>query len=253
MQLIDTHCHLDLADFDQDREQALLRAEQADVYAQIIPGIQTSTWPQIRQLCNSHARLYPAYGLHPMFMQCHQPSDLIDLDLWLETEPVVAVGECGLDFYIQNPDRQQQLGLFEAQLSLAQKYQLPVIIHARKSVEEAINSLRNFPNINGVFHSYSGSEQQADRLIEMGFYLSFGGPATYTRAARLQRIIKSLPLEVLLLETDAPDQPSSKHRGERNEPSYLKQIALIISQLRNISYQELAEATTKNAQALFQL
>jgi TatD DNase family protein len=253
MQLIDTHCHLDLPQYDQDRDQVLSRAQQAGVQAQIIPAIQASTWPRIRQLCAGHPQLYPSYGMHPMFMQAHEQTHIAELDRWLKTEPAVAVGECGLDFYIKDPDRSGQLELFEAQLELAQRHRLPVIIHARKAVEEVINSLRHFSGIKGVLHSYSGSEQQAGRLIEMGFYLGFGGPVTYPRATRLQRLVQALPLEALLLETDAPDQPDSRHRGERNEPAHLGEILASISQLRGISPQALAAATRANARQLFRL
>ena len=128
-----------------------------------------------------------------------------------------------------------------------------MIIHARKAVEDVINCLKHFGGVNGVLHSYSGSEQQAERLIGMGFYLSFGGPVTYPKATRLRRVIRALPVEALLLETDAPDQPDSKHKGMRNEPAYLREIVSTISQLLGIPTESLAKTTRANAHHLFQL
>ncbi|MCG8428158.1 MAG: TatD family hydrolase [Chromatiales bacterium] len=251
MQLIDTHSHFDDNSFDHDREQALARAQEAGVSTQIIPAIAFHWWPRLRTVCQTHAGLHPAYGLHPMFMADHKLSHLEELAKWIEQEQPVAVGECGLDFYISEPDKPGQQRIFEGQLELAQQYKLPVIIHARRSVEEVINTLRRYPGISGVLHSYSGSFVQAERLIAMGFMLSFGGPITYSRAKRLRQLVAELPLESILLETDTPDQPDSQHRGERNEPAYLIQILETVSELRNESSTEIAAATTRNAQRLF--
>ncbi|MEJ1355600.1 MAG: TatD family hydrolase [Candidatus Sedimenticola sp. (ex Thyasira tokunagai)] len=251
MQLIDSHCHLDHPRFEQDREQVLSRAIVAGVKAQVVPAIKRAWWPAIRSLCLSHPCLYPAYGLHPMFLSDHQEGDIQQLEQWLKNEQAVAVGECGLDFYIDNPDRERQRQLFEAQLELAASFQLPVIIHARKSVEEVIGTLRNHPKVRGVLHSYSGSEQQARRLIDMGFMLGFGGPVTYPRANRLHKLVSGLPLESLLLESDAPDQPDADHQGGRNEPAFLRNILQHIAQRRSISCDQLATATSDNARRLF--
>lgn len=251
MRLIDSHCHLDDPQFDIDRDKMMARAGDIGICAHVIPAIKAAWWPRIRQLCNSHTRLYPAYGLHPMFMESHQEGDIQNLELWLKREKPVAVGECGLDFFIENPDRTEQIHLFEQQLELALRYRLPVIIHARKAVEETVNILRHFPGITGLLHSFSGSEQQAERLIDLGFLLGFGGPVTYPRAKRLHKLVSRLPLDSLLLETDSPDQPDQAHRGQRNEPAYLGIILQTMSELRGISASSLAEATTNNAERLF--
>ncbi|MCG7869867.1 MAG: DNAase [gamma proteobacterium symbiont of Stewartia floridana] len=252
-QLIDAHSHFDDVSFDVDREQALSRAEQAGVTQQIIPAIKAAWWPRIKQLCLDHPGLHPSYGLHPMFLSDHQDQHIDQLSEWLAAEQPVAVGECGLDFYIEDPQPERQQRLFEAQLELADRYDLPVIIHARRSVEEVINTLRRFPGLRGMLHSYSGSEQQAHRLIEMGFYLSFGGPVTYERAKRLRHLVESLPLESLLIETDSPDQPDTQHRGERNEPAYLPLVLELFSQLRKQPTEEIAAQTRLNTQQLFRL
>jgi TatD DNase family protein len=251
MQLIDTHCHFDDDSFDSDRTQALARAHSAGVCAQIIPAIARRWWPRVKTVCDRYPEIYPAYGLHPMYLSEHTQDDLRELADWIEREKPQAVGECGLDFYIDDPDKQAQQRFFEGQLELALHYRLPVIIHARRAVEEVINTLRNYPGIRGVLHSYSGSLVQAERLIEMGFMMSFGGPITYARANRLRQLVADLPLDSILLETDAPDQPDSSHRGERNEPAYLGLILSTLSELRGEPETLIAEATSANAQRLF--
>ncbi len=251
--LIDSHAHFDDASFDADREAALQRAHEAGVEAQVIPAVKADWWPRIRRLCQTYPELHATYGLHPMYLADHRESHLQALAEWVERERPVAVGECGLDFYIDDPRPEQQQRYFEGQLAIARDSGLPVIIHARRSVEEVINTLRRFPAVVGVLHSYSGSEQQAERLIDMGFCFSFGGPITYERAKRLHRLVTNLPLSAILLETDAPDQPGSSHRGERNEPAYLPEVLETVSRLRDESPQTIAEQTRLNTCRLFNL
>ncbi len=188
-----------------------------------------------------------------MFLGDHQPEDIEQLASWIEREQPLAVGECGLDFFIKDPQPEAQQALFEAQLELARDYRLPVIIHARRSVDQVFNTLKQFPGLSGVVHSFSGSEQQARRLIDLGFLLSFGGPITYERAKRLRSLIQILPLESLMLETDAPDQPDSGHRGERNESAYLPNVLQTVAELRNQPASEIAAVTSKNAVQLFNI
>ncbi|MEJ2610939.1 MAG: TatD family hydrolase [Candidatus Thiodiazotropha sp.] len=251
--LIDAHSHFDDERFDSDRPQALERARAVGIQEQIIPAIKKVWWPRIKQLCLTTPGLYPSYGLHPMFLGDHQEEDLTELHQWLIHEAPVAIGECGLDFAIQNPLPEQQQLFFEAQLQLALEFDLPVIIHARRSVEAVIHTLRRYPGIRGMLHSYSGSEQQARQLIDMGFYLSFGGPITYMRAKRLQRMVENLPLESLLLETDSPDQPGCDHPNSRNEPSFLTEVLNQVARLRNQPIERVANQILNNAHALFRL
>ncbi len=253
MQLIDSHCHFDDSCFDSDREAAYQRALGAGVKRQIVPSIKSDWWPRVRQICGQYQGLHAAYGLHPMFLSEHRQRDIIALENWIQNESPVAIGECGLDFFIAHPDREGQQRFFEAQLELAQKYNLPIIIHARRAVEEVINTLRRYPGIRGVLHSFSGSEQQARRLIELGFLMSFGGPITYLRAKRLRQLVSVLPLEAIMLETDSPDQPDTENRGKRNEPARLGRVLEAVSTLRQAPLEEIAEATTRNAQKLFGL
>ncbi len=249
--LIDSHCHFDDRSFDQDRPDAWQRACDSGVMAQIIPAVTADDWTRVKTTCEEYPGLYPAYGLHPMFCHKHQDSDLQLLRNWIIQEHPVAVGECGLDFYIQNQDKQRQLELFEAQLEIAREFNLPVIIHARKAVEDVINSLRNTQGLRGVLHSYSGSMQQAERLIDMGFLMSFGGPVTYPNARHLLRLVAELPLESIMLESDAPDQPDNQHRGQRNEPSYLPLILQRISEIRGQPSDIISAQTSANAMQLF--
>jgi TatD DNase family protein len=249
--LIDSHCHFDDRRFDLDRQEAWQRAQDAGVKAQIIPAVTAADWPRVKQTCANFPGLYPAYGLHPMFCSEHQNEDLVSLREWIEQEQPVAVGECGLDFYIKDPDKERQLELFIAQLGIARECNLPVIIHARKAVEEIIISLDKFPELRGVLHSYSGSLQQANRLIEMGFIMSFGGPITNPRSSRLRQLVSELPLDSIMLESDSPDQPDIEHQGQRNEPSYLPLILQQMSEIREEPIEVIAAQTTANAQQLF--
>lgn len=253
MPLIDTHSHIDHQCFDSDRRLVIQRSETAGVSRQIIPAIQSQWWPRMKACCDSHNTLFPAYGLHPLYIAHHRESDLTLLSEWLEREPAVAIGECGLDFYINRSNQELQYFYFEQQLDLAQRFNLPVIIHARRAVEDVIQILRRKPGLRGVLHSYSGSYEQAVQLIDLGFMMGFGGPVTYPHAKRLQSVVRSLPIDAIVLETDSPDQPSSAHPKQRNEPAYLPFIAEYISHLYGIETIELIQRTSQNAQLLFDL
>ncbi|MCB1761284.1 MAG: TatD family hydrolase [Gammaproteobacteria bacterium] len=253
MQLIDSHSHFDDPRFDTDRREVYLRARRQGVCAQVVPAVTRARWPGLTLICNSYPGLFPAYGLHPMFTVQHDPTDIAALDRQLQESPAVAVGECGLDFQIDDHDRAAQIELFEAQLELAMKHKLPLIIHARKAVEEVIRLLRGNPGLRGVLHSYSGSEQQASQLFAMGFLVSFGGPLTYPRATRLRRLAGTLPLASMMLESDAPDQPDADIRGQRNEPARVARVVQALAELRSESCDEIAARTTANAIELFAL
>lgn len=253
MEYIDSHSHLDFPEFDVDRLDVLQQARRAGLKNIIISATVAKRWQLIKNLTDKHPIARPAYGLHPMFMDEHKLNHLDQLKVWLKNESPVAVGEIGLDYFIPNPDKEAQLKLFCSQLEIADEFKLPVIIHARKSLDIILRELRKYPNIKGSIHSFSGSEQQAKQLIDLGFYLGFGGPITYTRATKLRSLVSILPLESLLLETDAPDQPDTKHYGERNEPAYLPNIAQEIATLRNTDIDEVAKQTFINTKTLFNL
>ncbi|WP_266159316.1 TatD family hydrolase [Dyella silvatica] len=251
--LIDSHVHLDDHSFEADRDAALARARTAGVVAQILPGVDAASWPRIQQLCEIHGDLYPAYGLHPMFMAQHRPEHLDALARQLRDHRPVALGEIGLDFYVEDLPAEPQREYFSRQLELAREFDLPVIVHARRALEEVTLSLRRIGGLRGVVHSFSGSAEQARQLWHLGFHLGIGGPVTYDRAQRLRRIVAHMPLEFLLLETDAPDQPDASHRGQRNEPAHIVEVLHCIAQLRGEDPQDIARASTANARKLFGL
>lgn len=251
--IIDSHCHIDFETFNQDREQVLTRARQLGIQSIIVPGISAANWPGVKDVCQQFPELYPTYGLHPYYIDQHSNDDLVLLDDWLIRENAIAVGECGLDFFLKHLDKARQLYLFEAQLDIAKAHDLPLVIHARKATEQVIQCLKSRAGLKGMIHSYSGSYEQAVQLIDMGFYLSFGGPVTYPKASRLRQLVSKLPLDALLVETDAPDQPDLKHHGLRNEPGYITNVIEHISQLKEVPIKQVTEITTQNAVKLFSL
>lgn len=253
MRLVDTHCHLDAAEFDADRDVVVERARAAGVERQVIPAVGAAGWPGLRGLCARHQGLHPAYGLHPVFLGDDAWQAMEALPGWLERERPCAIGECGLDHYVEGLDRERQHAVFVRHVELARDTGLPLVVHALRAVEEVILVLRRFPGVRGVVHSYSGSAEQARQLFDMGFLLGIGGPVTYDRARRLRALVAAMPLEQLLLETDAPDQPDSLRRGERNEPCHLPTVLATIAELRDEDPAALAAATSANAERLFGL
>jgi TatD DNase family protein len=250
-QLADSHVHLDDARFDADRDAVLRRAHAEGVILQVVPGVDVASWTRIEALCTPGSGLFPAWGLHPMFMHVHRDEDLATLPQWLETKRPVAVGEIGLDFHQEDHDAERQRDYFRKQLTLARDLDLPVILHARAAMDEVTTTLRHMGGLRGVVHSFSGSEQQAEQLWKIGFHLGIGGPVTYERAQRLRKIVAKMPIEYLLLESDAPDQPGAAHRGERNEPSYIPDVLHCIATLRGEDPADIAAATTANTRRLF--
>lgn len=251
--LIDSHVHLDDDEFAADREAVIERAARAGVGTMIIPAVNAASWSRIESICSSHPTLHAAYGMHPMFLPDHQPGHLEALPAWLAQHPAVAVGEIGLDFHVEGLDPQLQRHYFERQLDIAKERNLPVIVHARGAIEETTLTLRRIGGLRGVIHSFSGSEQQAEQLWRLGFHIGIGGPVTYDRAKRLRRIVAAMPIEFLLLESDAPDQPDALHRGERNEPAHVRDVLRCIAELRGEAETEVAAATSANARRLFGL
>lgn len=251
--LVDSHSHVDAAEFDVDRSEVVARARAAGVRRQVVPAITAATWPALRDACSTHAGLYAAYGLHPMYLDAHRDSHIDDLRVWTKSERPVAVGECGLDFFVEGLDHDLQARLFESQLRLARDFDLPVIVHARRAVDAVIAAIRRVGGLRGVVHSFSGSLQQAEILWREGFLIGLGGPVTYPRAARLRRLASSMPIDYLLLETDSPDQPDCAHRGKRNEPARLLHVLNEIAKLRGEPADQVAHATTANAERLFGL
>ncbi|MFO3703987.1 TatD family hydrolase [Xanthomonas codiaei] len=253
MELIDSHCHLDAGEFDHDRAAVIARARAAGVVQQVIPAITAASWPGLRQVCSQAPGLYPAYGLHPIFLDQHRPEHLEALADWIERERPCAIGECGLDFYLDGLDAQAQRNCFDGQLRLAKRFDLPLIVHARRATEEVIARIKAIGGLRGVVHSFAGSPEQARQLWTLDFMIGLGGPVTYPRANRLRGLAATMPLQHLLLETDAPDQPDASILGQRNEPAQLRTVLDCIAQLRGEDAAVIAAQTTANARRLFGL
>ena len=265
MPWIDTHCHLDAAEFDADRDVVRQNAKSLGVETCVIPAVMASHFDEVRLLAHRHADAY-ALGIHPLYTPQAEDKDLATLDTHLHAhrdDPrLVALGEIGLDGFvpeINTPEAfAKQTHFFEAQLQIAQRHQLPVILHVRRSADGLLKGLRQFPVAGGIAHAFNGSLQQAKLFIEMGFKLGFGGAMTYDRATKLRALATELPLSALVLETDAPDIPphwiyttaEDREKGKaqgRNSPAELPRIASVLAELRGISLEELAAATSANA------
>lgn len=253
MELFDTHCHLDVPDFDADRSDVLARARSAGVNHLMIPAVHAAGWDGLLALCKGEEGLYPALGLHPIFTQRHSDDHIDELRQRVAGERPVAIGEIGLDFFIPDPDRERQIALFEAQLAIAQEFELPVLVHVRKAHDEVLKSLKKFSLPGGIAHAFNGSLQQAEQYLELGFYFGFGGMLTYERSKKIRKMAADLPLERIVLETDAPDMTTAAHHGERNSPEYLPEVVSSLADVRSEPVDELAVQTTANATRLFSL
>ncbi len=253
MQLFDTHCHLDVAEFDADRDAVIARARQLGVQDFLIPGIHVDEWPQLLDLCRRQAGCHPALGLHPIYLARHTDAHLDLLDAAIAVHRPVAVGEIGLDFALRDLDRDRQLVLFSAQLALAQRHGLPVVMHCRKAHDQLLRCLRDMPVAGGICHAFNGSIQQAEQFIELGFKLGFGGMLTFERSTKLRRLAGTLPLDAIVLETDAPDLTVASHQYQRNSPEYLPEVLHTLAALRDMDAAELAHITTANARTALRL
>jgi len=251
MRLYDSHSHLDAPEFDADREAVIARAEAVGVDRQLVPAVDFGSWPTLKAVCALRPGLKAAYGLHPMVLDRHRPEHLDALPGWIERERPAAVGEFGLDFFVEGLDPGTQRVYFVRQLEIAKAFDLPVVLHARRAVDEVIATLRRIGGLRGVVHSWSGSEEQAAQLHRLGFKLGIGGPVTFERAQRLRRTVATVPREQLLIETDSPDQPDATRRGERNEPAFLRTVLAEVARLRSEDEAEVAAYTSANAEALF--
>jgi TatD DNase family protein len=253
VEIIDTHCHLDVSEFDADRPAVLQRSLEQGVCGIVIPGVAAAGWGGLRDFCASDSRLYPAYGLHPVYLEQHQPADLRALEDWLAREPAVAVGEIGLDYYVDGLDHVRQQDLFERQLQLAQAAGLPVLLHVRKAHDRVLATLKRIRVCGGIAHAFNGSLQQAAQYRDLGFRFGFGGMLTFERSSKLRALARELPLADLVLETDAPDMTVAQHRGERNSPEYLPYCLAALAEIRDEPVEELARRTTANAREVLRL
>ena len=253
MQLFDTHCHIDLPEFDQDREQVLAAAAKQGINMIMVPAITQAYWYKLLEICADHDQLYPALGLHPMYLSEHKKADLRLLESALAETSSAAMGEIGLDFYVKDLDRGAQIELLDAQFSIARSADLPVILHCRKAYDDLIQLLGKHDLKGGITHAFNGSLQQAEKLIDLGFKLGFGGTLTYKRSTKLRKLAQQLPLECMVLETDSPFMTVSQHQGERNSPAYLPYILQSLSKIKNESTERIALQTYQNSLEVFSI
>jgi TatD DNase family protein len=249
--IIDTHCHLDATEFGATQTDLVRNAQEAGVSRIVVPSVTRANFDSVRLLCAQTPCCAPAYGIHPMYVDEAMPDDLSVLREFLTQHRPVAIGEIGLDFFIQHYDRARQEHFFIEQLKLAREFDLPVLLHIRRAQDIVLKHLRQHKVRGGIAHAFNGSRQQADEFIGLGFKLGFGGAMTYARATKLRELAATLPLESIVLETDAPDMPPEfLERGLPNEPKYLPRIAQTLAELRGVSLEEVAQVTTENALAI---
>ena len=256
MQLIDTHTHLDFPDFDADRTRLLARSRALGVERMVVLGVDQRHWQRVWDLMQTDPHLYAAFGLHPVYLNEHRPEHLTELRAWLTRldghAQLCAVGEIGLDYFLPQLDRDAQQRLFEGQLQLAADFNLPALLHVRRSHAQVIATLKRFKlKRGGIIHAFAGSREEAREYIKLGFKLGVGGAATWPQALRLRKVLTDLPLEALVLETDAPDMAPAMFPHQRNSPQHLPNICQALAEVLNISPEQLADATTANACALF--
>ena len=256
MELIDTHTHLDFADFDEDRQALLSESRALGVRQIVVLGVYQANWQRVWDLVQSDPDLHAAFGLHPVYLEDHRPTDLSELGDWLSRlaghRQLCAVGEIGLDYFIETLDRERQQALFEAQLQLAADFHLPALIHVRRSHAAVIATLKRFKlKRTGIIHAFAGSQEEAREYIKLGFKLGLGGAATWPQALRMHRVLGGLPLESVVLETDSPDMAPAMFPGQRNSPAHLPAICAALAEIMAITPERLAAVSTANARELF--
>ena len=255
--IIDSHCHLDFAAFDQDRERVLSNCQTVGVNNIVVPGVLANSWESLLSWSKRSTAVHCALGLHPVFLEQHQEEHLHTLDHLLKDNQVIAVGEIGLDFFIKKADikkdHEKQIYFFKQQLSLAKKHDLPVILHTRKSHDATLQLLKKYQPNGGIAHAFSGSMQQAKQYLDLGFKLGFGGMLTFERSRKLRQLAKELPLDAIVLETDSPDMTVEQHRGERNSPEYLPYALAALTSIRAESADKIATQTYENTRSVLAL
>jgi TatD DNase family protein len=251
--LIDAHCHLDFTQFDTDRAEVVEAAKAAGVAHFVVPGTTRARWQDVLAL-DERDDTSVCLGLHPYFIQQHQEADLEALDQSLSEHPeAVALGECGIDGRFGDT-LDTQWHFFDAQLKLAKRHSLPVVVHCVHANDKVAKRLRQLalPQA-GLIHAFSGSLEQAEKFLDLGFKLGLGGAVTYERAKRLQRTVEALPDDAFVLETDSPDMPLSGYQGRRNEPCRVAEVCQVVASLRGQTVEHVARLSSHTATTLFGL
>ncbi|GAA5158934.1 TatD family hydrolase [Viridibacterium curvum] len=245
--LIDTHLHLDAAEFDADREHVIARARAAGVTRFVLPAVEVSNFETVRSLARSLPGSVFALGIHPLYVNRAQESDIEVLRAQLSQGDACAVGEIGLDGFEPDGDPERQEWFFNAQLKLAREFDLPVILHVRRAQDRVLKYLRRHKLRGGIAHAFNGSRQQAQAFIDLGFKLGFGGAMTYSGSTRIRELAATLPLESIVLESDAPDIPPAWLPQGRNEPAEVRRFAEVLAELRGLETTVLVARTSANA------
>ena len=252
---IDTHVHLNADQYDDDLQEVIDRALSEGIDRMFVVGFDTKTIERTMKLIDQYDFIYGIIGWHPV-----DAIDCTDERLeWIESlskhPKIIGIGEMGLDYHWDKSPKDIQKDVFRKQIALAKRVQLPIIIHNREATQDCVDILKeeNASEVGGIMHSFSGSNEIADEILKMNFYVSLGGPVTFKNAKQPKEVAKHVPLDRLLVETDAPFLSPHPYRGKRNEPARVKLVAEQIAELRGLTYEEVCEATTENAERLFKL
>lgn len=254
IKLFDSICHLDFPVFDKDRDSIIDRMPKVGIEGILIAGVTQPGWRKIRQLAAIKPKVYSAIGLHPSYISEHSKKNIRDLELAVGMKPLWAIGEIGLDYYDENHDRKKQIDLFSTQIQIAKAAKLPVILHVRKAHEDVLIYLKALDfKEGGIVHAFNGSMQQAQRYMDLGFKLSFGGAMTYPNATRLRDLAKNLPLDAMVLETNAPDMKPKNCTKDHNTPFQIFDVFHEICELRNETPEVIAATTLKNSKSILKI
>ena len=253
--MIDTHAHIDDSQYQENLEAFIAQQQSEGVEAILVPGVEVATLAAVREVCQRFpGYLYPAIGLHPenITPNWEQDLDTMEADLKAHESEYIAIGEIGLDYHFDTTYKSEQQVALRRQLGWAVERDLPVMIHSRDATEDCLNILREFPSLRGVMHCYSGSNETAKQIIDMGLYLGIGGVITF-KNCKLRENLNGIPLERLVLETDAPYMAPVPYRGQRNESRWMKYVADVLAEVYKTDFEHIDRVTTANAKALFRL
>lgn len=253
--LFDTHVHLNARQFKDDRTEVIERAIASGVTRMVVVGFNEETIPLAIEIAEQYDFIYAAVGWHPVDAIDYRPEHIEYLATWCKHEKVVALGEMGLDYHWDTSPKHIQEVVFREQIQLAKKLNMPIIIHNREATEDVIRILQeeNASEVGGIMHCYSGNVEEMNLCLDMNFYISLAGPVTFKNAKELKEVAKHVPLNRLLIETDAPYLAPHPYRGKRNEPAYVTKVAEEIASLREMDYESICEITTKNAMEIYRI
>jgi len=253
--LFDTHVHLNARQFMEDRDEVIERAQQAGVQYMVVVGFNTETIPLAIEIAEKNEKIYAAVGWHPVDAIYYKEKHLDFIKELSTHEKVVALGEMGLDYHWDTSPKDVQESVFRKQIQLAKEINMPIIIHNRKATDDVIKILQeeNAKEVGGIMHCYSGTVSDVKTCLDMNFHISLGGPVTFKNAPEVKEVAKIIPLDRLLIETDAPYLAPHPHRGKRNEPAYVTLVAKEIAKLKDMDYEALCRITTENALKLFRI